>query len=233
MAASLLAGCLATLDFSGISDGRSELRIPPAVAYWPLDEPSGASLAADVAGGNTGVIVQVADSPHFVPDGYRGGALLFPRSDGAVTVASLSQASFPRRGALAMWTRAEALPSDRRLLFAARDGAKQVGANPLELSLERDRFVWSSARSDTSSFVDGVVVGRWFLVVAMWDVGDQKRAIYVREDGGRNSLIEAPLFTTDVDLSDVTFELEHPAGRIDEVRLFDHMLVRAELDAIE
>jgi hypothetical protein len=241
-AALALSGCLLTLDFDGISDGRSRAVPPTPTSYWPLDEEDGTS-AADVKGGHDGALISVSGSPHFTgaagdtnERGHRGGALAFRGGDGAFVVADLSKTRFPRRGTFAFWTRVSSPPSERRLLFSANvptaGGGDPATPRPLELSVEGDRFVWNSTSSARASFVDGVVANVWFLVAVSWDLEAGARAIYARPDGGRSSYAVEGL-AEGLSVADATFELEHPAGLVDELRLFDRVLTRAELDAID
>jgi hypothetical protein len=219
-----LSACSLSLDFDGISDGKSRATVPPPIAYFRLDDASGAVTATDSIGDHEGSLVVVSGSPRFA-EGRRGGALVFSEGRGALLVTR--KASFPRRGSLAMWTHAAGLPEDRRLLFAARTS---TSGRFLQLALERDRLVWISGAQ--GSYIDGVRPGRWVLVVALWDAERSVRALYVREDGGRSDYFQSS-GVIDVDATATTIEVEHPSGAIDDVRLFDRMLTRAEMDAID
>jgi hypothetical protein len=215
--------CTQSLDFDELSYGK----IPTPVAYWPLEDDG-----ADRTGDHDATIDAVEGSPRFTA-GHSGRGLAFLDQRGALVVDSLSGASFPKRGALAIWTRADELPTSRHRLFGRVTKPDNPSApSPFALSLQGDRFIWGSTASDKASFIEGAAASRWALVVAEWDVSARRRVLYVRQERGASAFREEPLDDAP-DVSSEAFTLEHPAGVIDEVRLFDRVLERKELDALD
>jgi hypothetical protein len=234
-------GCYFLVDRSGIAGG-SDSGAPssPAVeagqvedggpiAYWSFDDADGGVVPDQTGKGHDG---QLTSAAALADDGERGRALA-----STMRVSSLEGSSFPLRGTLSFWLRADFTGSDAkgRDIFDQYDLSRAahlfvrvpIAVRPVDLQV-----AWQ-AGTPAYPFVADMPSpsnNAWMHLVVVWDTVDEHTAsVYL--DGnlrgqGKLPSTWAPSGQTFV------FAGNFAGGLIDEARLYDRPLSAAELKGI-
>jgi len=199
------------------------------IHHWKLDEDTAAgdTIAADSIGGLSGTIQGARSVP-----GKLGNALSFDGSDDVVTILDFVP---PRQGTIAFWIDPGFATSKQRVFGAGGDYELIVYSDG------RARNELFAAGSGTLNSSTGAVEsGRWnhIAVTYVYDGAGPSTALQVYVDGEFDTSGSAgePIVP-----SDTTLLLghragaaggEHYGGLLDDIRIYDHILSEAEINAL-
>lgn len=226
----LVEGCLATLPFDELSVG-----LPAPVAHYRLDDGAGL-VAKDSVGPHQGLLDDLdGGAPIWTRDGRRGGGLDFPAEDGWVVVPSLSGAAFPARATFSAWVRLRAYPPEGADLLEIDDDAKEEEQAPIHLSLAPEGvfLVVRGAVEERVLAARPIPLGTWTLVAAGWDIAARTMFLYVRPDGGDAFPLSNGELPPAFAAGSAGFVFLASGGTLDDVRIWDRLLVSNELRALD
>jgi len=199
------------------------------IHHWKLDEDTAAgdTIAADSIGGLSGTIQGARSVP-----GKLGNALSFDGSDDVVTILDFVP---PRQGTIAFWIDPGFATSKQRVFGAGGD---------YELIVYNDgrarNELFAAGSGTLNSSTGAVESGRWnhIAVTYVYDGAGPSTALQVYVDGEFDTSGSAgePIVP-----SDTTLLLghragaaggEHYGGLLDDIRIYDHILSEAEINAL-
>lgn len=234
------------------SSGKCKCRRPDCslVAWWPFDETAG-TLAADIAGDASGPHDGVIEGPDPVV-GRVGGALLFNGQGDLVRVSSVGGLSIdlvkPSAFSVDAWIRTSAA-GFQPIVTKARPHPLDLGSIGYQLFLGDGSpgFLVTAITGSgavtmaggTCSACPDLADGKWHLVGAtvIHDAGGRNVEVRLYVDGLLVETFPAQDLKGSAEGGDLLIGalLERPAhffeGNIDEVEIFDHALVQADLSA--
>jgi hypothetical protein len=219
------------------------------VAYWPFDDGTGSSTAADATGnGNTGTLTDFSDatfSSMWVPGRFGDGILLNSAGDTNDYV-SVSDDSFldvnntSKAFTIAAWVKLNGVQSNGApILYKGVTGFEQYG---LDITGGQFRCIIRNSSGKSSQSVSSTfspTPGVWYHVVCIWSASPQQHYIYI--DGAFNNTYSGGGFLTSGYVTNHALTIGSKEtsltsgynvpfqGEVDDVRLYKRVLTPSDI----
>jgi len=193
------------------------------VGWWKLDEGSGTAISDSSGNGLDGTFT--GGTPEWIAGQY-GQAILFNGADGYVNLGADEAMNLTEEMTAALWLRDDGFTTGWQAIFAKglgwrfqRNGAERN----LEWSFPPSPYMYSNGTVDD---------GEWHHLAGTYD--GQRQALYIDGELDVEQQVPGPGDATNYDVligSIDTLRNRVWHGPIDDVRLYSHALVQAEIQA--
>ena len=198
------------------------------IAHWKLDETSG-TLAVDSAGGHDGSLV---GGPIW-STGQIAGGLLFDGGDDEILVPYHETLSLTEAFTFTAWINADNYSDYQAVLTKGEGSQYNYWFGTLGSELLLDILIEGTWHSFTTSGAN-LTPGNWYHVAATFNDSTDSISLYIDGVETANGVLTLSLEvnTADLLIGSSTFAGEIWPGVLDEVRIYDRMLVAAEIAAL-
>ncbi len=202
------------------------------VGYWKLDESSGTLATDSSTFGHHGTLDGTTFDESTVSKARVDAGLTFDGFDDRILVADTAALRLTEALTLSAWVRASSLPTGSSVASVIRKG--DANSSSYQLGIRGGRAVFFLDALDTAGFAGAseLDTGRWYHLAATWD-GTTARLYVNGVLDTSPSLFSAPLALDTRPLwLGGTSTGDHFAGRLDELRIYDHALGEAEISGL-